>query len=169
MLILPEFSRPYLIESSNSPIVPKSFWGFSASMLDYTLLPLIYLEETSGASITLNINGFHFEVPYNWHILVSDPYTLGLDCMPVIDCTTTISYALIMTPGDAKFRTEIINIEKVNLESSLVHPLIQKGIALCHPIGEVELHDKSKTVANIIIGPHDLSKWVSNGSYGDLI
>lgn len=169
MLILPEFSRPYLIESSNSPIVPKLFWGFSASMLDFTLLPLTYLEETSGASITISINGFEFDVPYTWNIIVSDPYTLDLDCMPIIECTTTISYALIMTPGDSKFRTEQINIERVNTDSSLVHPLIQKGIALCHPVGEVELNDKSKTVANIVIGPHDISKWIINKSYGDII
>lgn len=169
MLILPEYQKPYLIETSYSPVIPKYFWAFSGSMLDYTILPIAYLEETIGSVINISINGFEFVIPYTWFIMISDPDTLKLDYIPIIDCATTLSYALTMTPIDSKFRLASIEIKDVVENVSLVHPMLQKNTALCHPIAEIETDLKVKTIQNVIIGPHDLYKQIHEKSYGDLM
>lgn len=138
-------------------------------MLDFTLLPLTYLEETFGATISVNIDGFEFNIPYNWFIIVTDPDTLQLDSIPIAECSTTISYALIMTPADGKFRNSRINVTNVLSNQSEIHPMLQKTTALCHPIGEIDIDNNQKTIANIVIGPYDLFKFLDTKLYGDLI
>lgn len=169
MLILTEYSKPYLIETSNAPIVPKFFWAFTSALLDFTLHPLHYLEETSGTLISVEVNGLTFALPYNWFVLVSDVDTQKLDCMPLADCITVEAYPLIMTPDDSKFRTLPIRVKDVTPDCSVTHPMLQKGTALCHPVGELELDDGRTTIMNIIVGPHDLYKHIDNMLYGDLI
>lgn len=169
MIILPEFQKPYLLETTTSAIVAKYYWAFSATMLDYTILPLNYLEETTGVAIKLDINGFECLVPYNWHILISDPDTLSLDYIPIRECATIQSYALTMTPIDGKFRLLDIKITGVEDCVSIVHPLMPKSIALCHPVAEIETDLKQKTIQNIVIGPHDIYKHLSGKLYGDII
>jgi len=138
-------------------------------MLDYTLIPINYLEETIGTAIKLDIGGFEFLVPYNWYILVSDVDTLKIDYIPIIDCATVESFALTMTPLDGKFRIVDINIKGIEENVSLVHPMMQKSIAMCHPIAEIETDVKQKTIQNVIVGPHDLYKHMVDKLYGDLI
>lgn len=169
MLILPEFQRPYLLEMANSPVIAKSFWAFSGTMLDYKLFQITHLEETIGAAIKVEINGFEFLVPYNWYILISDPDTLTLDYIHIADCATTLAYALTMTPLDSKFRLAEIKIRGLEEKTSIVHPMLQKNTALCHPISELELDNKSTTIQCVVIGPYDLFKFINNHSYGDLL
>jgi hypothetical protein len=138
-------------------------------MLDYTLLPITYLEEVQGAAVRVEFNEFEFLVPYNWSILVSDPDTLALDFMQIADCATTKAYALTMTPQDSKFRISEVNIKGVEEDVSLVYPMLQKYTALCHPIGEITLDNKQSTTQCVIIGPHDMWKIVNGQLYGDLL
>lgn len=138
-------------------------------MLDYTLLPITYSEETIGAAIRIEINDFEFLLPYNWYILVSDPDTLTLDYMKLEDCATVQSYALTMTPQDTKFRLADIKIKGVEEEVSLVHPMLQKNTALCHPIGEITIDHGVQTTQCIVVGPYDLWKHLNGKLYGDLL
>lgn len=169
MIILPEFQKSYIIESATSPCVAKHFWAFSGTMLDYTLLPITFLEETTGAAVTLEINEFEFTLPYNWFIMVSDPDTLALDFMQLADCATVHSYALTMTPQDSKFRIADIKIKNVVEDVSLVHPMLQKNTALCHPIGEIQLDNGVLTTQCVVAGPYDLWKHLNGKLYGDLL
>ena len=169
MLILTEYSKPYLIETSNAPIVPKFFWAFTSSLLDFTLHPLFYLEETTGTMILLEVNGLQFRIPYTWYIMVSDNDTQKLDYMPIADCITIEAFPLVMTPADSKFRTTLVKVIDVIPDEQITHPMLQKGTALCHPVGDITLDDGQKTIMNVVIGPHDLYKHLDNMLYGDLI
>ena len=59
-----------MIENLLSPVVPKHYWIFSGQMQDFMLAPISYLEETSGPSLTIEVDGFRFNVPAHWNILV---------------------------------------------------------------------------------------------------
>lgn len=169
MLILPEFQRPYLLDNPSAPIVAKLFYSFSAAMLDYTLMPIHYLEETTGAAVNVRINEFEFAIPYNWYIMISDPDTLSLDFVPIHECATTKCFALLMTPADTQFRLAEIKILGINPEVSLVHPMITKNTAFCHPVGDITLGSGMKTVLNVMLTPFDLYKKVEGFLYGDII
>ena len=56
MDILPDYGRTYIISSLTSPIVVKHNWMFDAPMTDFTLQPIQYLEETTGAALKVRIN-----------------------------------------------------------------------------------------------------------------
>lgn len=169
MIILPEYNRPYLIENINSPIVPKNFWGFSSTLGDFKLYPLLYLEETTGTIATIDINGILFDIPYNWNIIITDDETLMIDCIAISECSIIQSKALIMTPADGKFRSIPIIIHDIKHNVSLSHPLIQRGCAMCQPIGEIELDDGTKTYGCIVISPYDFYKTLEGKSFFDII
>ena len=168
MIILPEFNKPYIIENTHSPVVAKSYWGFSSTLVDFKLFPLAYLEETEGASYILDFNGFQVSIPYNWYIMISDEETLQLDFIPISECLTSNISALIISLEDTRFRLSPIKIVDFSEQSSLVHPLIQKSCALLHPVNQINF-ETGTTALNVIIGPHDLYKQIGNLSFGDLI
>jgi hypothetical protein len=74
-----------------------------------------------------------------------------------------------MTPNDSKFRTLPIQVKDVHPNMAVTHPMLQKGTALCHPVGDLTLDDGTTTIMNVVVGPHDLYKHLDNMLYGDLI
>jgi hypothetical protein len=172
MLFLSDVNKPYIVDSLTQPIIPKYHWIFSAHMLDFTLAPMQYLEESSGPAIELIINDFPFYVPASWNILIVDEYTYQIDTIPVTACANAKSYAFSMSPIDSKIRKFEITIGDFKPNMSLVHPMIQRATGLCHPIGTTP--DRIKD-ANIdvdvccIIGPFDLHKWLNNKIAGDIL
>ena len=169
MLILPEFQRPYLIEDPSAPIVAKFFYTFSASMMDFTLMPIHYLEETTGAVVQVRINEFEFDIPYNWYIMVSDPDTLALDFVPISDCATVKCFALLMTPHDTQHRLAEVKITGVKEDVSLTYPMLSKHTAFCHPVGDITLDHGVKSTLNVMLTPMDLYKKIEGKLYGDII
>lgn len=169
MLILTDYSRPYSLDSPTAPVVVKNYWTFNGGQLDYTLSPINYLEETTGTALRLSINGFEFLVPITWYILISDEETTQLDTISVSNCITSNSSALLMTSTDLKFRVADVKIVGIEHDVSITHPMLQKNSGLCHPVGKVMQDNKLEAIANIVIGPHDLFKFLSNKTYGDII
>ena len=89
MLILPEYNKPYTIDSLTAPIVVKHHWVFSAPQTDFMLQAITYLEETQGAAVKVRINNSEFWVPATWNILVTDRETYQLDTVSIADCAKT--------------------------------------------------------------------------------
>ena len=85
MLILPDYSHAYMIESASSPIVPKYSWQFDAPMQDFMLKKIMTLEETYGTTVRVRINNFDFNIPSSWNILAVDDEALYVDTIPIID------------------------------------------------------------------------------------
>jgi hypothetical protein len=168
MLIYTDFNKPYLIESLTSPVVPKYYWIFSGHMLDFTLSPIQYLEETTGPSITVEINKLKFDVPAHWNILITDNDTWQLDTVPISSCANKKTLAYIMSPNDFTLRTAEIKIVDYCDHKSLVHPLLNKGTGLCHPVGSINTNEKEIDIM-VILTPYDLYKFIGNKAVGDII
>ena len=168
MLIIPEYNKPYIIENISSPVIPKYYWSFAGQMLDYVLSPLVYLEETTGPSVTIEINEFSFDVPAHWNILIVDPTTYQIDTVPIASCSTSHTFAVLMAPDDYRVRKAPIKVTGYKDDDVLVHPLIQKGMGLCHPAGIDRSMAKPTEVA-VILTPHDLYKFIADKSIGDLL
>ncbi len=198
MQVLPEYNVPYIIDSLSAPLVIKRNWIFNAQYLDFMLSQIQYLEETTGAAIKIRINGSEFWVPASWYILVADTETAQIDTISIQDCTKKKHTAFSFSPDESNLRVLDIDIagqgEHVRMESalsedgnlaleepsapsespvdpcrSLVHPMIAKGTALVHPVGPITTRNGKTHQLSVIIGPHDLYKFIGNKIAGDIL
>ena len=168
MLFLSDLNKPYIVDSLNQPMVIKHHWVFSAHMLDFTINNISYLEESTGPAIKLKINDFGFFVPSSWSVLVVDNDTYQIDTIPVTSCSNAKYHAFVMSPVDSKMRMLEISVDDFAPKMSLIHPMIQRATALCHPIGTVNYRGNDTDVC-IVVGPYDLHKWLNNKTIGDIL
>jgi hypothetical protein len=189
MLCLPDYGRPYLIDSLTTPVVIKHHWIFNACVKvestkenskreieqlsighpDFVLQQITYLEETTGAVVKLRVNNSEFWVPATWNILVTDRETYQLDTVCVSACASTGHLAFSFSPDEMNLRTLDIAVVDYCESMSLVHPMINKGCALVHPVGPAPTFHGKQIQLNVVIGPHDLYKHLQNKVVGDLI
>lgn len=167
MLIMPDWNKPLIIDSLTAPMVASHFWTFSGIMNDYCLSPITYLEESSGQVIRINVNGIEFNIPTSWSILVADPDTYQLDTVPVGSCSSTIYHAVSMSPDDSRYRLLPISVIDFFEKEECIHPMIQKGHGMQHPVGLTYLHEKQVGLT-ITIGPYDLYKYIEGLAVGDI-
>lgn len=168
MLFLSDLNKPYIVDSLSQPMAIKHNWIFSAHMLDFTLSQISYLEESSGPAIRLKINDFAFLVPSSWNILIVDNDTYQIDTIPVTSCANAQCFAFGMSPTDSRLRLFEISILDFEPNVSLVHPMINRATALCHPIGTSSYQGNEVDVCSVI-GPFDLHKWINGKSIGDIL
>lgn len=168
MLIYTDFGKSYVIDSLTGPVVPKYYWIFSGPMLDFTLAPIQYLEETTGAVITVEINGLQFDVPAHWNILITDDDTWQLDTIPLSSCANQKTLAYVMSPNEYTLRTAEVKIIDYCGHKALVHPLLAKGTGLCHPIGTI-IHNGKEIDIMVILTPYDLYRFVGDKVVGDIL
>lgn len=167
MMILTDYNKPYIIESLVSPIIPEYYWVFSGKMLDYTLCPISYLEETIGPTIEFVIEGTQIFLPTSWHVLVVEPDTGQLDTIPVLSCSKAAFNALVFTPNDPKFRHAEMRVSGLETNKSLVHPMMEKGTMMCIPIGP---DPATGNVMSICAGPYDVgAKHFEEANLADLM
>lgn len=169
MLVLPDYGRPYLIDSLTAPVVIKHHWVFSAPLTDFMLQQITYLEETTGAAVKLRVNNSEFWVPSTWNILVTDRETYQLDTVAVSACASASHIAFSFSPDEMNLRTLDIAVIDYAEQMSLVHPMINKGCALVHPVGPVPTFHGKQIQLSVVIGPHDLWKHLQNKVVGDVM
>jgi hypothetical protein len=167
MLICPDWNRPLIIESLNTPLVAQYFWAFSGPLTDYILSPISYLEESTGPAIRLCINEIEFDVPTSWFIMVSDPDTYQLDTVPVAACANALCHAVLMSPDDSRYRLLPITVVDYIENAVCVHPMLQKGNGMQHPVGIYPSFNKHVGLT-ATIGPYDLYKYIENLAVGDI-
>lgn len=168
MLLLPEYNRPYSIDSLTDPVVVKHNWIFHGPTTDFMLAPLIYLEETTGAAVKVRINNSEFWIPATWHILVTDRETYQIDTVCIQDCAKMKHIAFSFAPDEMKLRTLDVMIIDYVEHIVLVHPMINKGTALVHPVGPSPQAIGKQYQLSVVIGPHDLYKHLTNKVIGDI-
>lgn len=172
MQIYTDFEKSIILDSLDDPIVADYFWLFSGPLMDFKPVPLIQLEETTGPTFILEIDGGRIHVPASWNILICDRETAGIDCMPLINCTRNSFQAFLMSSKDIKFRCAPIKVIDVLEEYSCVHPVVPKSTMLCHPTSvarKVNMNEQ-ENILNVMIGPHDLyAKWLSGKVVGDIM
>ena len=169
MLILPDYGKPYIIDSLTAPVVIKYNWIFNAPTTDFMLSPITYLEETTGACVKVRINNSEFWVPATWFILVTDKETYQIDTVAITACATTKHIAFSFSPDEMNLRTLDIMVVDYCESMSVVHPMISKGTGLVHPVGPApKVGVQNEMHLSVVIGPHDLYKHLTNKVVGDI-
>jgi hypothetical protein len=169
MLVLPDFGRPYVLDSLTSPVVIKHHWVFKAPVTDFMLEKLEYLEETTGACIKVRINNSEFWVPATWNILVTDTETYQLDTVSIQACASTQHLAFSFSTDEMNLRTLPVKVIEYAESMALVHPMINKGCALVHPVGPAPTFNGKQLQLSVVIGPHDLYKHLQGKVVGDVM
>ena len=158
MLILPDYSFPYVIESVSSPIIPKYSWQFDAVLQDFVLKKIMTLEETTGSAVKVRINNFDFIIPTSWNILVVDEDSLYVDTMPIIDAASSGFLAYLMSPLSSQLEKSYIEIIDFLPYETVAHSSIYKNCMMLHPVGPFK---DDAIIYNCIIGPQDLHKFIN--------
>lgn len=161
MLIFDDQSRPILLDNICDPILTNYMWVLDLTLMDYTLAPLIMLEEIVCSSMQVTINGFNFILPSNWNILVYDQETSQLDVIELSETTGKEFTALVYGPNSVRYVPGTISITNYFVEHKNVGPSLNKHQLLCHPIGPNEWINVSPT--------NSFNKYLKDMTVGDLL
>lgn len=138
MLIFDDQSQPIILDNIYSPVPTSHMWVLDLQMMDYTLSPLVMLEETNCSSMQIAINGFEFILPSFWSILVYDTETSQLDLIELSDATGKEFTAAVYGPNQHRINPGKITVTNYFIEHKNVGPSLNKHQLLCHPISATE-------------------------------
>lgn len=159
MVILPEYNFPYLIDSVTGPVVPKLCWFYDAELNDFLLRPIRLLEETTGPTVKVKINGFSFLVPASWNLLVVDRDTKTVDTVQITQCSSSGFHAFLMHPEDSSYELSPVILEDLFMKESCIHVMIPRMHMLVHPVGPIKNMMKgTEKVYSCLLTPQDLGK-----------
>lgn len=161
MLIFDNNNEAIVLESIYTPTDTEHIWVLDLTMMDFTLAPLLVLEEVVSPSIELLIAGFSFILPTNWNILVVDVETMQIDVVEVSELAGKEFVALVYGPDQKRIETEVITVTNYHPNFINVGPSLNKHQMLCHPISPTSW---------INVAPSDsYNKYLKNKIAGDII
>lgn len=161
MLIFDGDSAPIILDSIHGPTMSEYMWVLDLAMRDFTLAPLLMLEEVVCPTIQLRIKGFEFLLPANWNILVYDRDTAQLDAVELADCAGHEFTAMVYGPAMSAPSPALVTVTNYFVEHKNVGPSLNKHQMLCHPINNNEW---------VSVSPSDTyNKYLKDIIVGDLI
>lgn len=161
MLIFDTHNQPIILENVDTPVLTDDFWVLDLQMEDYTLAPLMVLEEITGRSVELNINGFKFPLPTKWNILIIDPETNQLDVVVLKKVAGKDFYAFVYGPNKSRHDWVHVSVSNYFPSKLNVGPALFKHQMLCHPIDAESW---------INVSPSDgYNKYLKNKVAGDIL
>jgi hypothetical protein len=161
MLIFDSESQPIIINSLSGPMVSSHMWVLDLNLLDFTLAPILMLEEVVCPSVEVLINGFQFILPASWFVMVYDKETAQLDVVALADAAGKQFTALMYGPKMSAIAPATITVTNYFSEHKNTGPGLNKQQMLCHPVGPNEW---------IVISPSDCyNKYLKDIIVGDLI
>lgn len=134
MLIFDDTSSTILIDDIYSPTLTEHVWVLDLEMMDYTLAPLLLMEEITCPSITLEVFGYAFILPANWYVLIYDTETTQLDTVCVADLAGREFTALSYGPHRSSVISAKITVVDYSSNHKNVGPSLNKHQMLCHPV-----------------------------------
>jgi len=134
MLIFDNNNQAIILDSIHTPTLADHMWVLDLNMMDYTLAPLLVLEEVVSPSIELMIDGFRFVLPANWNMLVADDDTMQLDVVEISDLAGKEFKALVYGPNKLRADLSVISVTDYHPNFQNVGPSLNKHQMLCHPI-----------------------------------
>lgn len=161
MLILDEHQKTVLIDSINAPLPSEFFWVLDLAMKDFTLAPILVLEEVTCPTLTIEVEGNLIHVPASWNVLIFDGSTGDIDIAPVSQIGHRDFTAFAYGPNKTIPRPALLRLVDYKPYATTIAPALNKHQMLCYPISS-ELW--------INLSPNDgYSKYLKNTSMGDLI
>jgi len=134
MIILDNNNESFILDSIHVPVLADHFWVLDLSILDYTLSPLLVLEELIAPSIELRVGNFNFVLPANWNMLVVDDDTMQLDVVSISELAGREFKALVYGPNMSRASMEVVSVVDYFPYHKNVGPSLNKHQMLCHPI-----------------------------------
>lgn len=161
MLIFDADNNPIILDNIHVPTLSDHLWVLDLSIMDFTLAPLLILEETVCPSLQVRINGFDFVLPASWNILVYDKDTSQLDVIEIAESAGKEFTSLVYGPKKSAIMPGVISIINYYPEFKNVGPSLNKHQMLCHPIGPGEW---------VCVSPSDTyNKYLKDCIVGDII
>ena len=161
MLIFDNESQAVILDSIHTPVAAEYFWVLDLKMQDFTLAPLLVLEEITGPAITINLDGFAFTLPALWNLLVFDPETHQLDVVTVEDLPGKEFVALKYGPDKKVHEGAVVTAVDYSPSEVCVAPSLAKHQMMCHPVAPD---------AWINVSPSDVyTKYLREFAVGDII
>jgi hypothetical protein len=134
MLIFDNNNKPIILDSVHTPIIAEYMWVLDLNLMDFTLVPLIILEEILSPTIEIMILGFRFSLPATWNILIVDEETSQLDVVEVSNLAGKEFQALIYGPTCGKPENHTVTVTNYFPTAINVGASLNKHQMLCHPI-----------------------------------
>jgi len=161
MLVFDEQSHPIILEDIYTPILTDYIWVLDLEAMDFTLAPLLVLEEIMCPSIQVRIEGFDFFLPTTWNMLIVDPETSQLDVIKIKNLAGKQHTALIYGPNMPRPTVGNVSVVDYSPNHQNIGPSLNKNQMVCHPIGP----DRWINVA-----PSDTyNKYLKDSVIGDII
>jgi hypothetical protein len=165
MQFINKLFRTYEINSVLQALTFTDIYVFDAKELRPKLASVEYLEEVTCPAITIDVKGHQVSLPSSWHVMIMDTETFTIDTIPV--CLSQVyeniapGFTFVNQSGILKMtkpvRSKMLGIS-YSEDGVFVHPAISKNMAFIIPVGD----------ATILAGPHDLSRYISKLTIGDL-
>jgi hypothetical protein len=164
MLIFDDNNRTIILDNVYTPTPTDFMWVLDLQIMDYTLAPLLVLEEIICPSIKVRIRGFEFFLPANWNMLVFSEETSELDVVEISELAgrefTSFVYD-ISDPLIVRYKPGLVSVLDYSPEFVNVGPSLNKHQMLCHPISPVEW---------INVSPSDTyNKYLKTAVIGDIV
>jgi hypothetical protein len=160
MLLFDDHNHPIILDNIHGPTVTEYMWVLDLSIMDFTLTPLLMLEEVYCPSIQFQINGFEFILPADWNILVCDAETTQLDVVELSEAAGREFTAVVYGPTCHQPDSAGIIVTNYFIEHKNVGPSLNKHQMLMHPVG---------ADVGVMVGPSDVfNKYLKGKMVGDL-
>lgn len=137
MLIVDEYSQPILLDNLYGPIMSNYMWVLDLTILDYTVIPIVMLEETVCSSIQITVDGLDIILPSHWCILIYDIDTLQLDIIEISETLGKEFTAFVYNSVTSTYSTVTIQASNYFVEYKHVTPSFNKSHMLCYPISKI--------------------------------
>ena len=131
MLIFDTENKPVLLDSIYTPTLTDHMWVLDLNLMDFTMSPLLVLEEIVCPVIVVTIKGFEFPLPANWNILVYDTETSQLDVIELSEAAGREFTALIYGPHKGNFSPATVAVTNYFPEFRIVED--RHGRPRCRP------------------------------------
>ena len=152
MLIFDDNNRTIILDNVYTPTPTDFMWVLDLQIMDYTLAPLLVLEEIICPSIKVRILGFDFFLPANWNMLVFSEETSELDVVEISELAgrefTAFVYD-ISNPNIVKYTPGVVSVLDYSSEYINVGPSLNKHQMLCHPVSPTEWVNVSPLIRTI--------------------
>lgn len=161
MIVFDHESKPLILDSIFVPTITEHVWVLDLNIMDFTLAPLLLLENITCETIEVTIEGFAFNLPAVWNMLIFDEETSQLDIVKVSDLCGREFTAFVYGPKMSMARAAVIRTTDYFMEYDNIGPSLNKHMLLCHAIGPD---------AWIVVGANNLyNKYLKDMTIGDII
>ena len=134
MLIFDNNSHPIILDDIFTPTVTDHIWTLDLNIMDFTMSPLLVLEEIIAPTIELMVGGFTFKLPANWNMLIVDEDTSALDVVEIGDISGGRFTAFVYGPEKSRHEIAVVTVIDYYPSFHNVGPSLSKHQMLCHPI-----------------------------------